>query len=163
MTCLQSHPGFELGHQAQGLGSCLLHPQAFQAVSRQSILCITCSCYLSRPFPTLPGKFWQMPPSPGSLTCLLGDPLFHCAPLEPASFQGNQVLFTPCPRSWGLGPLPTPPTPRSSGSWSRLCCPASEATVSAFSPTVRQGRERPTAWRWERGQSGWLLGPVAGM
>lgn len=96
----------------------------------------------SHPSLSLPGKFLQMPPSPGSLLHLLGDPPFHCALLEPSFLHTvSQVL--------GLRTPPTPPTPRSSGSWSQLCCPASEATVSAFSPMVRQGQGRPTVWRWE--------------
>lgn len=58
MTCLQSHPGFELGHQAQGLGSCLLHPQAFQAVNRQDSN--TLHHLFLLPVTSLPYFAWQI-------------------------------------------------------------------------------------------------------
>lgn len=57
---------------------------------------------------------------------------------------------------------PSPHTSRSSGSWSPLCCPASKATASAFSPTARLGLGRPTAWRWEEGNLGGSWGQGLG-
>lgn len=81
---------------------------------------------------------------------------FQRAPPEPSS-QGNQ-LDSHFAQARGSGA--SPHIPRSSGSWSPLCCPVSEATVSAFSPMVRRGPGRPTAWRWEGGAMGgsWVQG-----
>lgn len=145
----ESHPGFGPGRRAQSgplpapsTRTSALCPPTPSSCHILSLHCLANSCkrHLLR----------------GGLLCLLGGP--------PASSQGTHV-------SCGLHPpqvlgLRAPPPflpPRSSGSWSQQCCPASEATVSASSPMVRQGRGRPTAWRWERLASGRLLGPGAGM
>lgn len=95
-----------------------------------------------------------------SCTCYLLQGAFSAfqrAPPEPSS-QGNQLHTLP-----RLGAQESPPNiPRSSGSWSLLCCPVSEATVSAFSPMVRRGLGRPTAWRWEGGTLGGSWGQGLG-
>lgn len=117
---------------------------------------------LSHPFPSLPGKFLLNATFSGERLLPVGrSTLPPCSPR--ANLPGESSFLPTVSQVLGLRTPPTPPTPRSSGSWSQPCCPASKATVSAFSPTVRQGQGRPTVWRWEGGDPGWLLGPGARM